>query len=153
MLLWQLNLGGPRVSARVSWVQFDAGSVPRHARVSWVQFSTDIVLPHYSVLLEGLARVHGLIDTLTVTPSARGDGVLVQSVSGTGPVTVTTTAAPAGGSGPNPLSSQETDWLVALARLHGLIEPLVVTPTSRVAGPLSQTIASSGDTVTVTRVS
>jgi hypothetical protein len=40
MLLWQLNLGGQRVSARVSWVQFDAGALPRHARVSWVQFNT-----------------------------------------------------------------------------------------------------------------
>jgi hypothetical protein len=40
MLLWQLNLGGQRVSARVSWVQFDAGALPRHARVSWVSFNT-----------------------------------------------------------------------------------------------------------------
>lgn len=153
MLLWQLNLSGPRVSARVSWVQFDAGALPRHARVSWVSFSSDIVVPHYSVLLEGLARAHGLIDTLTVTPTSRGDGVLVQSVSGSSnAATVTTTAAPTGGSGPNPLSTQETSWLVALARLHGLIEPLVVTPTSRTAGPLAQTISSSGDTVTVNRV-
>jgi hypothetical protein len=151
VLLWQLNLG-QRVSARVSWAQFDAGLLPRHARVSWVQFRSDIVVPHYSVLLEGLARVHGLIDTLTVTPTSRGDGVLVQSVSGSNTVTVTTASAPAGGSGPNPLSVQETSWLVALARLHGLIEPLVVTPTSRTAGPLAQTISSSGDTVTVNRV-
>lgn len=41
MLLWQLNLGGANVSARVSWVQFDAGSIPRHAQISWVQFDTN----------------------------------------------------------------------------------------------------------------
>lgn len=41
MLLWQLNLSGPSVSARVSWVQFDVGSNPAHARVSWVQFDTN----------------------------------------------------------------------------------------------------------------
>jgi hypothetical protein len=41
-----------------------------------------------------------------------------------------------------------------LARVHGLIqaEPLVVTPTSRNAGAVSQTIDTAGETVTVTRV-
>lgn len=40
-----------------------------------------------------------------------------------------------------------------VARVHGLIsgQPLVVTPTSRAAGALTQTIGTSGDTVTVTR--
>lgn len=41
MLLWQLNLSGPSVSARVSWAQFDVGSNPAHARISWAQFDTN----------------------------------------------------------------------------------------------------------------
>ena len=56
MLLWQLNLGGPRVSARVSWVQFDAGSLPRHARVSWVQFDTEAMLVASGGLFPWLRR-------------------------------------------------------------------------------------------------
>lgn len=43
--------------------------------------------------------------------------------------------------------------LTGLAKIHGLIEgtPLVVTPTTRTAGDVNQTIAQVGDTVTVTR--
>lgn len=45
------------------------------------------------------------------------------------------------------------NWVSDLARIHGLIvgEPLVVTPTTRVAGSVTQTIGESGQTVTVTR--
>jgi hypothetical protein len=44
-------------------------------------------------------------------------------------------------------------WVNELALIHGLIDgsPLVVTPASRTAGALSQTINSSGETVTVNR--
>ena len=41
--------------------------------------------------------------------------------------------------------------LLEIARLHGLVEPLVVTPTTRTAGPIHQDIAESGGVVTVTR--
>lgn len=44
-------------------------------------------------------------------------------------------------------------WVSDLARVHGLVigEPLVVTPTQRTAGAVTQTISESGQTVTVTR--
>jgi hypothetical protein len=43
--------------------------------------------------------------------------------------------------------------IVELARIHGLVQgqPLVVTPTSRTVGDLSQAISEIGTTVTVTR--
>lgn len=49
--------------------------------------------------------------------------------------------------------TMELGLLEAMAALDGLVigTPLVVTPTSRVAGTVSQTIAEVGTTVTVTR--
>ena len=59
---------------------------------------------------------------------------------------------------PNGLTAAETvtqihTMLTALHQIHGLQVgmPLVVTPTSRTAGPVSQTIASTADATTVTR--
>lgn len=48
---------------------------------------------------------------------------------------------------------QMFNWVNDLARIHGLVagEPLVVTPTTRSAGAVAQTISESGQTVTVTR--
>jgi hypothetical protein len=47
------------------------------------------------------------------------------------------------------------EWMFGLARIHGLVlgTPLVVTPVSRVAGDLVQTISEAGGTVTVERTS
>ena len=56
MLLWQLNLGSPPVSARVSWVQFDTGSAPAHVRVTWVQFDTEAMLVASGGLFPWLRR-------------------------------------------------------------------------------------------------
>lgn len=44
------------------------------------------------------------------------------------------------------------EWVERLARIHGLVdgESLVVTPVTRTAGPLQQTITTVGSTVTVT---
>lgn len=59
---------------------------------------------------------------------------------------------------PNGLTAAETvtqihTMLTALHQIHGLQVgmPLVVTPTSRTAGPVSQTITSTADATTVTR--
>lgn len=43
----------------------------------------------------------------------------------------------------------ELTQLTKVSKIHGVGVPLVVTPTSRVAGDLSQTIATVGDTTTV----
>ncbi|HEY0954024.1 MAG TPA: hypothetical protein VGE36_04655 [Roseateles sp.] len=44
-------------------------------------------------------------------------------------------------------------WIEELASIHGLLasRPLVLTDTSRRAGPVSQRIVEAGDTTTVTR--
>lgn len=51
------------------------------------------------------------------------------------------------------LTTGQAVWLQDLAKIHGLIlgTPLVVTPTSRVAGDIAQTIVDSSGTVTVER--
>lgn len=48
----------------------------------------------------------------------------------------------------------ETELLqiTKVSKIHGIGVPLVVTPTSRVAGDLSQTISTAGDTTTVSAV-
>lgn len=67
-----------------------------------------------------------------------------------------------GGSGPSALDvaaavraeiAAELLRVVELAQVHGLVTGtnLVVTPTSRVAGSISQTISEAGSTVTVSR--
>lgn len=49
----------------------------------------------------------------------------------------------------------ELAQVLNLARIHGLVlgQPLTVTPNSRSAGAVAQTIGTAGETVTVTRVS
>jgi hypothetical protein len=106
----------------------------------------------HAALLEGLARIHGLIAPLSVSREARSDGTLVQSVSQVGDqVTVTTTSGPTGAEGPSVLNATQAEWLELLALAHGLTAPLVVTPTGRAAGSLNQTISQVDDVVTVSR--
>lgn len=49
--------------------------------------------------------------------------------------------------------ADQADLLTALAKIHGLIAgtPLVVTPTTRVAGDITQSIVQTGNNVTVSR--
>lgn len=101
--------------------------------------------------LESVARLHGLIDPLTVSPTARTDGTVVQTVSEVGAVvTVTTTAAPSGAVETSALTAQQALWLERLARIHGLVDPLTVTTTARGDGTVQQTIETTGATTVVT---
>ncbi len=105
----------------------------------------------HAAWLEGLARVMGLIAPLQVTAAGRGDGVVVQAWTTTaGVTTITTSAKPTGAAGASALTTQQAGWLEALARAHGLIDPLTIGPTGRGDGTLAQTWAP-GATVTVTR--
>jgi hypothetical protein len=95
--------------------------------------------------LRSVLRLHGLIDPLVISPTERGDGSVTQTLSGAGPVTVTTTL----------LATTPTltaDLIDDLARWYGLIDPMVESETSRTDGTLSQTVATVGDTTTVTRI-
>lgn len=93
--------------------------------------------------------LHGLTvgSPLVVTPTTRSAGGLTQSVTETGgTVSIATTANTTVGLPPLAQMIEE------LAALHGLGETLSVTATSRTAGAISQTIATTGGVTTVTRV-
>lgn len=97
-----------------------------------------------ATLLYQVALLHGLdpANPLLVSPTARTAGNLVQTVSGVDVVTISTTEAPA-------FSGSVDAWIDALADLHGLTAPLIVTQNSRQAGALLQSISTTGDTTTV----
>lgn len=94
--------------------------------------------------LEAVLRLHGLFAPLTVSATARGDGVVTQTLSGTSPVTVHTTAIPA-----TPVITK-TD-LDNLARWYGLIADMVESTASRTDGTLTQTVVTVGGITTVTK--
>ena len=59
-----------------------------------------------------------------------------------------------GSGGAGGLTTEQSAMLEAIAKIHGLVAgaPLVVTPTTRSAGDVVQTIAESGETVTIARI-
>lgn len=81
----------------------------------------------------------------TILPVA---GVYVERRTSAAFATTSGGAAAAGG-----LTVEQHDMLAAIAKIHGLVAgtPLVVTATSRTAGDVAQTIAESGETVTIAR--
>ena len=93
-----------------------------------------------------MALLHGLDsgNPLVVSPTSRAAGALVQSVTGTDTVIVTTTAGP-------DFSGNVDTWIEGLAAVHGLSAPLVVTAISRTAGAVSQTITTLDGVTTVAR--
>jgi hypothetical protein len=105
-----------------------------------------IISPARARLLYQLALLHGLdvSNPLTVSATARSAGALVQGVSGTDTVTITTSTAPA-------YSGDLDAWIDGLAALHGLTVPVTVTASTRVAGAISQTINTTAGITTVAR--
>ena len=95
--------------------------------------------------LKSVIRLHGLVDPLVITPTSRGDGSVVQTMTGTGPVTVTTTMV---ATTPNLTAALMDD----LSRWYGLIDPMVESEISRTDGTLSQTVETVGTTTTLTRI-
>lgn len=96
-------------------------------------------------LIYELALLHGLdpAKPLSVSPTSRSAGGLLQTVDGTSTVTITTQASEV-------LSGNLDDWIDKLAAIHGLTVPLVVTSAGRTAGATSQTFSTVGPTTTVT---
>jgi hypothetical protein len=110
--------------------------------------ATALFTAQHAAWLESIARLHALIDPLTVSATLRSDGTIVQTVlDGGSTVTLTTTASPAGSPGWN---STMADLLGKLARVHALRDPLVVTATTRGDGTLAQTMSTVSGTTTVT---
>jgi hypothetical protein len=93
--------------------------------------------------LEAVFRLHGLIDPLVVSATGRGDGTVVQALSGTGPVTVTTSQLPA-------IGAPTGAMIDKLARWYGLIDPMVEQEASRSDGTLSQSVVTVGGVTTMT---
>jgi len=92
--------------------------------------------------------LHGLgASPLVVGSTSRTAGEVTQTVSQSGAtVTISTTATPSA------LVGDPGTMIEELALLHGLGADLVVTASSRAAGAVSQTLATSGSTTTVARV-
>jgi hypothetical protein len=111
-----------------------------------VQASSYSVTPNQANLVYQLALLHGLVNNhpLQVTDTSRSAGSLAQVVSGSDVVTITTSSAPS-------LVGDVGTWIEALAALHGLTVPLVVSANSRNAGPINQAITQVGSLTTVTR--
>lgn len=103
-------------------------------------------------LLQHLAKLHGLTaEPLVNTTNARTVGGYSQTLSEVGSTfTVTPDIAPPVELGVSRLNAEQRGLLMKLAQIHGLIDPLVVTPTTRGAGSVQQTITEVGTTVTVT---
>jgi hypothetical protein len=99
-----------------------------------------------ALLIYQIALLHGLdpANPLTVSETTRQAGALSQSIAGTDSVTITTDSQA-------PFSGDLDAWIDALAALHGLTVPLIVTSVSRNAGSVTQNIASVSGVTTVTR--
>ena len=111
-----------------------------------ITFATAFPLSNAQLLrLEAIVRLHGLISPLIVSDTARGDGTVLHSLSGTSPVTVTTSAQPSS----SILTAAHIDLL---ARWYALIDPMVESETSRTDGTLTQTVSTVGGTTTLTKI-
>ena len=97
-------------------------------------------------LIYQLCLLHGLdvSNPLRLTSSSRAAGGLSQTVTSLGDLLIQTSSTPT-------FSGSLDDWIDALAALQGLTAPLVVTPSSRDAGAISQLISVAGNVTTVTR--
>jgi hypothetical protein len=98
-----------------------------------------------AINLEAVIRLHGLIDPLVVSNTARGDGTVTQTLSGTTTVTVHTTSKPTTGS---PTAAQ----IDLLARHYALIDDMVEQATTRSDGTLTQTVATIDSDTTITTI-
>jgi hypothetical protein len=91
--------------------------------------------------------LHGLgPQAMTVSPSEREVAILQQTVNQAGDtVTISTVTEP------TDVGADPITMLDELSLLHGLDADLVVTSTTRVAGPISQAFSTLGNVTTVTR--
>lgn len=101
---------------------------------------------HTLNVTDGVLLVSGGGDPFVATT-----GAFVVRVNYQQPVQAISFSAEGGGGG---LTTEQAAMLESLAKIHGLVSgvPLVVTPTTREAGDVSQTIVEDGDEVTITRV-
>lgn len=116
------------------------------AAVGTVGALTLSITAEQALLLQQVAQLHGLLQPLTVSPTQRVAGDVVQSVvEAAGTVTITTASRS------ETLHADPGAMIEQLAALHGITAPLVVTATQRSAGAIVQAIAATPQATTVTR--
>jgi hypothetical protein len=96
-------------------------------------------------LIYEIALLHGLVPSnpLMVSDTLRSAGSVIQTISTVGTsVTITTVSS-------DVIQGDLDTWIDALAAVHGLTTPLVVTEASRNAGAIHQTMSNDGTTTTV----
>lgn len=129
--------------------------------IDGVLYSDNYDTPYWSLADKPIypARVSSLVNSAVVTQNVvTGDVATVSAdVWAYASRTLTSAAPPS----KEQIADQVRDALsvelvriLELARIHGLVagQPLVVTPTTRSAGDINQTVTESGETVTVSRV-
>ncbi len=141
------------------WVSRSLPTTAGNYVITGAPISTNIKIEYYKItpevamLLEEIAHLHGLKVPMVVNPTQRIAGELTQSLTQVNSSTFTVNTI------------QHLDEIavhtpeqniIDLARIHGLVETLTVTDTSRTAGPIIQTISSTATngtgTSTVTRI-
>jgi hypothetical protein len=111
------------------------------ASSSFTITSAELMLLYQMHLLHGLGTA-----PLHIGPTSRTSGDLVQSISGTETVTISTVASP------TVVMQAPGDMIRELAALHGLTVSLVNASGTRSAGAISQTITLADGAVTVQRI-
>lgn len=112
-----------------------------------VELQSRVITRAQAQLLRRIHALHGLAATpLVVGPSSRSAGDITQTINQAGQsVTIATTAAD------DVVLADVGQMIEELAALHGITAPLTVTPTTRIAGTIVQSLATVGSVTTVTR--
>lgn len=140
---------------------FKGGTLPASGAMDIGALDADALIPDVSAAVASTGSVT-YTGTAAVVATIVSGSAVTAAVAATGSITYTGTGAVQGTVSSAPPSEgalsdgemrQMFVWVSELARIHGLVagSPLVVTPTSRQAGAISQSISESGSTVTVSR--
>jgi len=139
----------PAAGAATGQTLVSAGSISAASMTSASGSSTTSTFAASAVAASVAVAAAGVSSAQVMAATAQAVAAITAA---TGVTTAATMASPAG-----TLSNAEMrelyEWVKELHRIHGLTSgvDLVVTPTSRTAGAISQTISEAGTTVTVTR--
>lgn len=131
----------------------DAASVSVAVLVQAAASAAEAVQADVAAFVAGLAASASLL-----APEVGADGfaaiakLTTTGAGGADPADVWSYVLPNGKTAGDTFAELHT-WLTELRLVHGLVpgQPLVVTPSSRQAGTLAQTVTTTGDTVTVNR--
>jgi hypothetical protein len=98
---------------------------------------------------ESAAATESASTSQTVSASTVESASATESASASRVVLAGVVESPGGALG---LSAQQAAWLESIARLHGLIDPLVINEVMHTDGVIAQSKSSAGGVITVTTV-